>query len=157
MDTDRTTVVVVRADEPRVPDMNALFKALYGAANPKQDEKPRMKLQPIRKEKLPGRNDPCPCGSGKKAKKCCLDKIKALAALPPRVREQVVVANILGHWPGAEVAAPPASDSVTTEGVTTEDVMNAAAERIREQTDAKVLEAIGPIPDGPTTTPVSNP
>ena len=24
-----------------------------------------------------GRNDPCPCGSGKKFKKCCLDKIKA--------------------------------------------------------------------------------
>jgi uncharacterized protein YchJ len=26
-----------------------------------------------RKEKI-GRNDPCPCGSGKKYKKCCLDK-----------------------------------------------------------------------------------
>ncbi len=25
----------------------------------------------ITKEKLPGRNDPCPCGSGKKYKKCC--------------------------------------------------------------------------------------
>jgi len=23
-------------------------------------------------EKKPGRNDPCPCGSGKKYKKCCL-------------------------------------------------------------------------------------
>ncbi|NLK72861.1 MAG: preprotein translocase subunit SecA [Clostridiales bacterium] len=28
-------------------------------------------LQPIRKEKTVGRNDPCPCGSGKKYKKCC--------------------------------------------------------------------------------------
>lgn len=27
----------------------------------------------VRKEKT-GRNDPCPCGSGKKYKKCCLDK-----------------------------------------------------------------------------------
>ena len=27
--------------------------------------------QPVRKEKKPGRNDPCPCGSGKKYKKCC--------------------------------------------------------------------------------------
>ena len=27
--------------------------------------------QPVRKEKEPGRNDPCPCGSGKKYKKCC--------------------------------------------------------------------------------------
>ena len=29
-------------------------------------------VQPIVKEgKEPGRNDPCPCGSGKKYKKCC--------------------------------------------------------------------------------------
>ncbi len=54
-------------------------------------------MEPYRKEKLPGRNDKCPCGSGRKAKKCCLDKIKALAALPPHLREQVVVAKILGR------------------------------------------------------------
>lgn len=30
--------------------------------------------QPIVKENKTGRNDPCPCGSGKKYKKCCLDK-----------------------------------------------------------------------------------
>jgi len=29
------------------------------------------KKQPVRKDKKPGRNDPCPCGSGKKYKKCC--------------------------------------------------------------------------------------
>ncbi len=29
---------------------------------------------PIRTEPKIGRNDPCPCGSGKKFKKCCLDK-----------------------------------------------------------------------------------
>jgi preprotein translocase subunit SecA len=29
------------------------------------------KLQPIRVEQKVGRNDPCPCGSGKKYKKCC--------------------------------------------------------------------------------------
>jgi uncharacterized protein len=27
--------------------------------------------EPIRKQAAPGRNDPCPCGSGKKFKKCC--------------------------------------------------------------------------------------
>lgn len=27
--------------------------------------------QPLRREAAPGRNDPCPCGSGKKYKKCC--------------------------------------------------------------------------------------
>ncbi|MDO8206582.1 MAG: tetratricopeptide repeat protein [Gallionella sp.] len=30
----------------------------------------------------PGRNDPCPCGSGKKFKKCCQDKLEASAAPP---------------------------------------------------------------------------
>jgi preprotein translocase subunit SecA len=29
-------------------------------------------IKPPRKKKKIGRNDPCPCGSGKKYKKCCL-------------------------------------------------------------------------------------
>jgi preprotein translocase subunit SecA len=29
------------------------------------------KKQPVKKDKKPGRNDPCSCGSGKKYKKCC--------------------------------------------------------------------------------------
>ena len=33
--------------------------------------KPSVKPAPIRKEKKVGPNDPCPCGSGKKFKKCC--------------------------------------------------------------------------------------
>ncbi|MEW5898065.1 MAG: preprotein translocase subunit SecA [Bacillota bacterium] len=33
-----------------------------------QDEGPR---QPVKRESKIGRNDPCPCGSGKKYKKCC--------------------------------------------------------------------------------------
>ncbi len=33
-----------------------------------------VKKQPIRREKKVGPNDPCPCGSGKKYKKCCRDK-----------------------------------------------------------------------------------
>ena len=31
-----------------------------------------VKLEPTKVEKKVGRNDPCPCGSGKKHKKCCL-------------------------------------------------------------------------------------
>jgi hypothetical protein len=27
-----------------------------------------------------GRNDPCPCGSGKKYKKCCLNETKVVSA-----------------------------------------------------------------------------
>ena len=35
-----------------------------------RDTRERVPVQPIRAEKLPGRNDPCPCGSGKKFKQC---------------------------------------------------------------------------------------
>ena len=33
-----------------------------------------VKRQPVRKQVKIGPNDPCPCGSGKKYKKCCRDK-----------------------------------------------------------------------------------
>jgi tetratricopeptide (TPR) repeat protein len=53
----------------------------------------------------PGRNDPCPCGSGKKYKRCCRDKDEAaertaLAATPPPPHPP-------GHLPGrvADIAA----------------------------------------------------
>jgi uncharacterized protein YchJ len=32
------------------------------------------RVEPIKADKQAGRNDPCPCGSGKKYKKCCWDK-----------------------------------------------------------------------------------
>src|SRR5271157_5080751 len=54
------------------------------------------------------RNDPCPCGSGKKAKHCCLNKIKALKALPPAVREQVIANAILGQPTFAPQPVPAA-------------------------------------------------
>ena len=38
------------------------------AAN--QDTRAQQPQQPVVREKLPGRNDPCPCGSGKKFKNC---------------------------------------------------------------------------------------
>lgn len=34
-------------------------------------QRQNVKIQPIVKERKIGRNDPCPCGSGKKYKKCC--------------------------------------------------------------------------------------
>jgi len=40
-------------------------------------DRPTVKKQPVRKEKKVGPNDPCPCGSGKKYKKCCMQKDKA--------------------------------------------------------------------------------
>ncbi len=34
-------------------------------------------VEPIKKkDEAPGRNDPCPCGSGRKFKQCCINKKK---------------------------------------------------------------------------------
>ena len=44
--------------------------ALPGNGMPEEDEPPA--AMPFRREaEKIGRNDPCPCGSGKKYKKCC--------------------------------------------------------------------------------------
>ena len=40
------------------------------APNPNGDVATEEKQQPVRVEKQIGRNDPCPCGSGKKYKAC---------------------------------------------------------------------------------------
>lgn len=37
-----------------------------------REEKPRA----VPNQQMPGRNDPCICGSGKKFKKCCIDRVK---------------------------------------------------------------------------------
>ncbi|RKZ25637.1 hypothetical protein DRQ29_06015, partial [bacterium] len=49
------------------PLMNLPNKGAKSARTNKAPSKP----QPIRKGKKIGRNDPCPCGSGKKYKNCC--------------------------------------------------------------------------------------
>lgn len=43
----------------------------------------------------PGRNDPCPCASGKKYKRCCLERDQAAAALP-QSRTAAALAQPLG-------------------------------------------------------------
>ncbi|MBM7580105.1 preprotein translocase subunit SecA [Jeotgalibacillus terrae] len=40
------------------------------AVNPKEEGETKKKPQPVRRENTVGRNDPCPCGSGKKYKNC---------------------------------------------------------------------------------------
>jgi preprotein translocase subunit SecA len=40
------------------------------AGNANQGTKPKPKVQPVRVEQKVGRNEPCPCGSGKKFKQC---------------------------------------------------------------------------------------
>jgi uncharacterized protein YecA (UPF0149 family) len=50
----------------------------YRKTLPTEDEKPLPPpVDPIVNEKSePGRNDPCPCGSGKKYKQCCITKAR---------------------------------------------------------------------------------
>ncbi|NNE90194.1 MAG: preprotein translocase subunit SecA, partial [Verrucomicrobiales bacterium] len=43
----------------------------HAAANPQAPAQPQITLPIKREEPKVGRNDPCPCGSGKKYKKCC--------------------------------------------------------------------------------------
>ena len=50
-------------EEDRLTDQNQI-------AASRQDTRARQPQTPIVKDKLPGRNDPCPCGSGKKFKNC---------------------------------------------------------------------------------------
>lgn len=44
----------------------------YQKQLPGEDEEPLPEpVEPIHTDEKPGRNDPCPCGSGKKFKQCC--------------------------------------------------------------------------------------
>ena len=70
-----------RAREQAIRREQEKMKASQEQANsindtPKQPQQqltrrePVQRTQPVRAEKKPGRNDPCPCGSGKKYKNC---------------------------------------------------------------------------------------
>jgi len=48
--------------------------AARGESLGQRQEAPEVKARPVRQEQRVGRNDPCPCGSGKKYKKCCMQK-----------------------------------------------------------------------------------
>ena len=50
-----------------LPEWNDLLDDVKRAEITKEYKKSKT----VVKEKVPGRNDPCPCGSGKKYKKCC--------------------------------------------------------------------------------------
>ena len=60
-------ILTVRLRTKEAPKREQVAKETgAGAAGPKE-----VKRQPVKKAQKPGRNDPCPCGSGKKYKKCC--------------------------------------------------------------------------------------
>ena len=54
--------------QQRVDDFGDAIWAVYDLRRLWRSQGPR--VETVRKEATPGRNDPCPCGSGKKYKKC---------------------------------------------------------------------------------------
>jgi preprotein translocase subunit SecA len=67
---------VQRGEQRRRSDMSNLqaskseFGSSYKGGGEEGERRPQQKAQPVRVDKKVGRNDPCPCGSGKKYKNC---------------------------------------------------------------------------------------
>jgi preprotein translocase subunit SecA len=61
---------VKEAKEPQRTDMSSLKTGREDLAGGGQKKQQKQKAQPVRVEKKVGRNEPCPCGSGKKYKHC---------------------------------------------------------------------------------------
>ncbi len=59
-----------RADISKMRTSRASEALVSGEQDKAQQEKPKEVAVPVRSEKSVGRNEPCPCGSGKKYKKC---------------------------------------------------------------------------------------
>ena len=67
-----------------------------------------------------GRNDPCPCGSGKKYKKCCLAKdqeesSRRTAEFPLVTQQHPEPAGLTAPARGAEAPTPPLPPDPVTE------------------------------------------
>ena len=60
-------ILTVRLRTPEAPQREQVAKETGAGTAGDQP----VKKQPVKRDKKPGRNDPCPCGSGKKYKKCC--------------------------------------------------------------------------------------
>ena len=74
-DTIKAIFTIRYTDEgaKKVNMLNLLGKnnAMSGETNQVSQSTEPEKKEPIRVEKTVGRNEPCPCGSGKKYKQCC--------------------------------------------------------------------------------------
>ena len=79
--TEKNPAVVNVQTEERMKEVESIFKENGWAYtieikpdDPERVEDLDILLNPLTtkvSEKKPGRNEPCPCGSGKKYKKCC--------------------------------------------------------------------------------------
>ena len=71
LQTKKDVNVLSDISNPRVPQDRSSQSDPSYLRPPAQAMAPNQKRQPIKVEKKIGRNEPCPCGSGKKYKKCC--------------------------------------------------------------------------------------
>jgi SWIM/SEC-C metal-binding protein len=79
--TEKKPAIVRVQTEKRLQEVAAIFdqhswKYIIGFEPDKPEdisdlEKLLNPIKPVQSTKKVGRNDPCPCGSGKKFKKCC--------------------------------------------------------------------------------------
>jgi len=68
------TIARLEEKRRRAEAMRKMVASGAGGAQPQKQTTVR------RENRKVGRNDPCPCGSGKKYKKCCLPKERAAGA-----------------------------------------------------------------------------
>jgi len=59
-----------RRKKQKLDDLGTKARAVEDLEAEEELIKNTEKVEPIKADKAPGRNDPCPCGSGKKYKKC---------------------------------------------------------------------------------------
>jgi tetratricopeptide (TPR) repeat protein len=100
----------------------------------------------------PGRNDPCPCGSGKKYKRCCLDKDEAAeSARAAQSQSSRKISNV-----AAEIAAKLAAtydvdeteDELTTASNAAVDLVHEGRLDEAEQAARDLLERFPNVHDG---------
>ena len=69
-----TRTEAIREDKSQKQDVNLQMSRPEGTTdtiqNPNNPQQQKPKAQPVRAEEKVNRNAPCPCGSGKKFKKC---------------------------------------------------------------------------------------
>ena len=70
-ETEEQTIVEPKQIEHRIDaELFNYYKMII------EEMKEGLKQKPFIRKFKTGRNEPCPCKSGKKFKKCCLDKIR---------------------------------------------------------------------------------
>ena len=99
-----------------------------------------------------GRNDPCPCDSGKKYKRCCLEKDQAAertvltAATPSQPLQKIP--NVAAEIAAKLAAAYDADDDLTNLTNAAVDLVHAGKLDEAEQVARDLLERFPDVPDG---------